>query len=731
MPKPMNSKIINILQILLILLIAYKTANASNIDFVKEINHQSIFDRSVNDKYINSNSYYEKYQEDPITYDQENLEQEARLNAKNDQNAKMLKKFYATNKIEFRGDESFLANHNKILANQKNIVNINHQNCQNVEVSCNNYIKPTIQSCESQLLNKDYGNHIFSCNQHKKINNKDCSEINEYSCQELEYGLPDSSEISLPNFKFSNNILTYKTPNRMGHNCAGYNYYWRFNLVTLENFEELKFLWASADDRTLIYVNDNLVHNYPNSGCERGRTFYSAPNIDLKPYLKLGQNTILVKIIVGGRGEGRGAFSVKYKKCTKLQNVVIDNCQILQEDKNCKKTSEKFCSKIDDEYYVMDKKIDECLEYKTSYQCIDEHYDNDKCHQFSIDTKCAIHSNNCEIYDQNFNQCLKKISKYECDYQKEFEDYDGISYELGADNNILNYDKSNCQKFIDDYQSCSLSSKECLLYDSANICHKYRNNYLCRNNEGSICNKLRNKCQLKQSKCTYHNNNECQISQDNYLCPSLISNITQGSDIILCDMNNQYQDDQKEENNFSEALAKLEILEEAGNDFSNDPLSIFSGNSNSCEQDKSSYSNCCKNSGWGQDIGSSNCSYNEKQLTKLNQNKQCIYLGSHCSKKVLGQCVKDQLSFCCYKSKIAKIIQEQGKSQLSKSFGSSKSPNCSGLTESDIENIDFSKMDFSEIIPDVLDQTTPQDSQQFEELAKDKIKKFFDKFKND
>ena len=191
--------------------------------------------------------------------------------------------------------------------------------------------------------------------------------------------------------------------------------------------------------------------------------------------------------------------------------------------------------------------------------------------------------------------------------------------------------------------------------------------------------------------------------------------------------NNQ---DEEEENDFGKSVSHMKMLEEAGDDFINDPLSIFTGQANSCDQDKLSYNNCCRAGGWGDDIGLGGCSYKEEKLQLQSKNKQCIYVGSHCSKKVFGKCVRNQHSYCCFNSKIAKLIQEQGKSQLGKSFGNSNSPNCLGLTESDISNIDFSKMNFSEIVDDVIARTNPHNEQNFNQLTKNKIKEFFDKRKN-
>jgi conjugal transfer mating pair stabilization protein TraN len=64
-------------------------------------------------------------------------------------------------------------------------------------------------------------------------------------------------------------------------------------------------------------------------------------------------------------------------------------------------------------------------------------------------------------------------------------------------------------------------------------------------------------------------------------------------------------------------------------------------------------------------------------------------------------CLEKTVNYCCFNSKLARIIQEQGRPQLGRSFGDPKNPDCSGLTIGDIMKIDFSKVDFSEFIADI------------------------------
>jgi hypothetical protein len=90
------------------------------------------------------------------------------------------------------------------------------------------------------------------------------------------------------------------------------------------------------------------------------------------------------------------------------------------------------------------------------------------------------------------------------------------------------------------------------------------------------------------------------------------------------------------------------------------------------------------------------------QLTAIKKSENlCVALGSYCSKKFLGICLEKKEGYCCFNSRLARIIQEQGRSQLGKSWGSAKAPECSGFTTAEFESLDFSRIDMTEFIREV------------------------------
>ncbi|UUF44537.1 conjugal transfer protein TraN (plasmid) [Escherichia coli] len=116
-------------------------------------------------------------------------------------------------------------------------------------------------------------------------------------------------------------------------------------------------------------------------------------------------------------------------------------------------------------------------------------------------------------------------------------------------------------------------------------------------------------------------------------------------------------------NDFAEAVSQLAALAAAGKDvaaLNGVDVRAFTGQAKFCKKAAAGYSNCCKDSGWGQDIGLAKCSSDEKALAKAKSNKLTVSVGEFCSKKVLGVCLEKKRSYCQFDSKLAQIVQQQG-----------------------------------------------------------------------
>lgn len=100
------------------------------------------------------------------------------------------------------------------------------------------------------------------------------------------------------------------------------------------------------------------------------------------------------------------------------------------------------------------------------------------------------------------------------------------------------------------------------------------------------------------------------------------------------------------------------------------------------------------------------CDQSEQILAMRRGQNLCHEIGTYCSKKInLGVakiCIEKTKSYCCYNSRLARIINEQGRAQIGKSWGSAKNPNCSGFTPNEFAALDFSRIDLSEFTAEVM-----------------------------
>jgi conjugal transfer mating pair stabilization protein TraN len=92
------------------------------------------------------------------------------------------------------------------------------------------------------------------------------------------------------------------------------------------------------------------------------------------------------------------------------------------------------------------------------------------------------------------------------------------------------------------------------------------------------------------------------------------------------------------------------------------------------------------------------CSREEQMLALRKGQRLCTLVGSYTSGRIHR---RDYEGYCCYNSRLARIVQEQGRRQLGKSYGSPQNPDCTGLTTEELEQLDFSQIDLSEFIADV------------------------------
>jgi conjugal transfer mating pair stabilization protein TraN len=98
------------------------------------------------------------------------------------------------------------------------------------------------------------------------------------------------------------------------------------------------------------------------------------------------------------------------------------------------------------------------------------------------------------------------------------------------------------------------------------------------------------------------------------------------------------------------------------------------------------------------------CEDSEQKLAMQRGVGICHYVGKWCDKKypLSNACMTYKQGWCCFASKLARIVHEQVRPQLGRGWGTPQAPDCSSLTQAEIMAIDWSKVDLSEFVNDIV-----------------------------
>ncbi|HBC5235096.1 TPA: type-F conjugative transfer system mating-pair stabilization protein TraN [Klebsiella oxytoca] len=239
-------------------------------------------------------------------------------------------------------------------------------------------------------------------------------------------------------------------------------------------------------------------------------------------------------------------------------------------------------------------------------------------------------------------------------------------------------------------------------------CWKWQDTYLTQTETEGTCGEY-----MKDSACTV-TRSQCADTVDGFCVSQLVTysceRKKEGNGQIcggefFCKDGSCAQGQTGTSNMFGQAVSALAAVAAAGEDvaeLNGENVRAFTGEGKSCKKFAAGFNNCCKDSGWGQDVGLSSCSSDEKALGKAKEKKLTVYVGEYCSKKVLGVCLEKKRGYCQFDSKLARIVQEQGRrDQLGVGFGSGKSPDCRGITVDELQRLDFGVMNFGDFYSDL------------------------------
>ena len=247
-------------------------------------------------------------------------------------------------------------------------------------------------------------------------------------------------------------------------------------------------------------------------------------------------------------------------------------------------------------------------------------------------------------------------------------------------------------------------------YPVTQACWKYKDTYMTQAADNGTCKTYMNNpaCTLASRTCAFtaEDGSGCLHEYATYSCETRTSGQVMicGGDTFCLDGDCERAQNGKN-NDFAPVVSALAALAAAGKDvaaINSVNVRAFTGSAKFCKKFAAGLSSCCKDGGWGQDVGLARCSSEEKALGKAKENKLTVSIGEFCSKKVLGVCLEKKRSYCQFDSKLAQIVQQQGRNgQLHIGFGKASSPDCRGITQTELQQIKFDKLDFSNFFDDL------------------------------
>jgi len=251
-------------------------------------------------------------------------------------------------------------------------------------------------------------------------------------------------------------------------------------------------------------------------------------------------------------------------------------------------------------------------------------------------------------------------------------------------------------------------------------------------------------------------NGACQVRSEVYKCTTPASPI--GSPAYSCSGNvyclngSCTQLPRAPSPDLAKALVAINAMGDATKQFDASNLTIFDGQATGCHKPLFGLVNCCAGKVSGLLTGASAalafagllsgnytfllgmvtqflvifaCSQDEMLLDVKDRLGLCHYVGEYCSAHALFVCETERKTYCCYQSKLARVIQEQGRAQLGLDFGTAKNPNCTGFTVDQFSRLDLSKMDFSEVFADFTSAVSLPGSLQTSTEIQQKVRAYY------
>ena len=229
------------------------------------------------------------------------------------------------------------------------------------EETCDQYYDLKTNGCFPKQIVEIDPEYKYACNKIREEKIKTCrEEITSITCKDSHEcdlgGIERGSVDSDMKFEFNNGVLTIGTiaDNYWSGHCAIYDRTTTFKITNKDKIKDFFLFKVGFDDYMQITLNDKLIYVGPDGGnklevktigskfwkrkvvdngsghhaCERNENWTREPNIDLKPYLKEGENILKTRVIVAGAGEGWLQIRAKQNCCSKWDIKREEKCDL-------------------------------------------------------------------------------------------------------------------------------------------------------------------------------------------------------------------------------------------------------------------------------------------------------------------------------------------------------------------------------------------------------------------
>lgn len=265
-------------------------------------------------------------------------------------------------------------------------------------------------------------------------------------------------------------------------------------------------------------------------------------------------------------------------------------------------------------------------------------------------------------------------------------------------------------------------------------CWGYRRDYTCGGSPGrSDCTDLagRSDCSFSHEECLSYepDGTTCNLWDRWYQCTTSDTGAAPppayvcGGDIYCID-GECTQVEREASTEFKDAMVAMNVLGELRDNFDPDNLKIFSGENLKCTKKIFGLSNCCSGKGVPL-LTPFLCDREDREVDERDDAGLCYFVGTYCSDRILGVCVTRKQSYCCYGSKLVRILNEQGKAQLGMQWGTPKEPDCEGFLIAQFQRLDLSRMDFREVYAEFVDAAKLPDEIEMSIQIQEKIENYY------